>query len=44
MHISVYDFVARGILSDYDDLLGIDFFENTILCIDLKNNTIEVKY
>ena len=43
MHISVYDFVARGILSDYDGLLGIDFFENTILCIDLKNNTIEVK-
>jgi hypothetical protein len=21
----------------------MDFFENTILCIDLKNNTIEVK-
>ena len=43
MHISVYDFVARGILSDYDGLLGIDFFENTVLCIDMKNNIIEVK-
>ena len=43
MHISVYDFVARGILSDYDGLLGIDFFENTVFCIDMNNNTIEVK-
>jgi hypothetical protein len=31
-----------GILSDYDGLLGLDFFENTVLCIDMKNHTIEV--
>ena len=43
MPIQVYDFVARGIISDYNGLLGIDFFENTELCINLKNNTIEVK-
>ena len=43
MPISVYDFMAHGILSDYDGLLGLDFFENTVLCIDMKNNTIEVK-
>jgi len=41
--IRVYDFMAHGILTDYDGLLGLDFFENTILCIDMKNNTIEVK-
>ena len=43
-HISVqaYDFLAHGILSDYDGLLGLDFFENTILCIDMKNHTIEL--
>ena len=40
--IQVYDFLAHGILSDYDGLLGLDFFENTVLCIDMKNNTIEV--
>ena len=40
--IRVYDFIAHGILTDYDGLLGLDFFENTILCIDMKNNTIEV--
>ena len=43
MPIYVYDFIAHGIISDYDGLLGLDFFENTILCIDMKNNTIEVK-
>jgi len=40
--VHVYDFFAHGILSDYDGLLGLDFFEDSKLCIDLKNNTIEV--
>ena len=40
--IQVYDFLAHGILSDYDGLLGLDFFENTVLCIDMKNNTINI--
>ena len=43
MPIQMYDFLAHGILSDYDGLLGLDFFENTVLCIDMKNHTIEVK-
>ena len=43
MHVQVYDFLAHGILSDYDGLLGLDFFENTVLCIDMKNQTIEIK-
>jgi predicted aspartyl protease len=41
--VRVYDFMAHGILTDYDGLLGLDFFENTMFCIDMKNNTIEVK-
>ena len=40
--IQVYDFVAQGIISDYDGLLGLDFFKNTVFCIDMNNNTIEV--
>jgi len=43
MPVQVYDFLAHGILSDYDGLLGLDFFENTVLCIDMKNQTIEIK-
>ena len=42
MPVHVYDFLAHGIVSDYDGLLGLDFFENTVLSIDMKNNTIEV--
>jgi hypothetical protein len=41
--VQEYDFLAHGVLSDYDGLLGLDFFENTVFCIDMKNNTIEVK-
>jgi hypothetical protein len=40
--IQVYDFLAHGILSDYDGLLGLDFFENTIFCINMKDNTITI--
>jgi hypothetical protein len=40
--IQVYDFLAHGILSDYDGLLGLDFFEDTVLCIDMKNQTISI--
>ena len=43
MPIQVYDFLAHGILSDYDGVLGIDFFENTIFTIDMEEQTIEVK-
>ena len=43
LSVQVYDFLAHGILSDYDGVLGLDFFENTKFCIDMKNQTIEVK-
>jgi predicted aspartyl protease len=43
MPIQVYDFIAQGIISDYDGLLGLDFFKNTEFCINMKNNTIEIK-
>jgi len=42
MQVQVYDFLAHGILSDYDGLLGLDFFEGTAFCIDMINNTIEI--
>jgi len=43
MKVQVYDFLKHGILSDYDGLLGLDFFENTTFCIDMKNQTIKVE-
>lgn len=38
--IQVYDFLAHGIFSDYDGLLGLDFFKGTKFCVDLVNNSI----
>ena len=43
MKIQVYDFLKQGVISDYDGLLGLDFFENTVFTIDMEEQTIEVK-
>ena len=42
MKVLMYDFYKHGILSDYDGLLGLDFFKNTKFTIDMDNQTIEV--
>ena len=41
--VQVYDFIAHGIISDYDGVLGLDFFENTKFSIDMIKQTIEVE-
>jgi predicted aspartyl protease len=38
--IQVYDFLAHGIFSDYDGLLGLDFLDGFKFCIDTKNSII----
>lgn len=38
--IQVYDFLAHGIFSDYNGLLGLDFLKGTNFCVDLSQNTI----
>ena len=38
--IQVYDFLAHGIFSDYNGLLGLDFLEGIKFCIDTRENTI----
>ena len=38
--IQVYDFLAHGVFSDYNGLLGLDFFEGTKFCVDTKLNII----
>jgi hypothetical protein len=40
--VQVYDFLAHGILSDYEGVLGLDFFDNIEFRINMKNQTIEV--
>ena len=36
--IQVYDFLAHGIFSDCNGLLGLDFLEGTKFCIDNREN------
>jgi len=43
MKVQIYDFLAHGILSDYEGVLGLDFFEKTVFTIDMDHQTIEVK-
>ncbi len=38
--IQVYDFLAHGVFSDFNGLLGLDFLEGTKFCIDTKLNRI----
>jgi len=38
--IQVYDFLAHGIFSDYNGLLGLDFLEGKKFCIDTKTDII----
>jgi predicted aspartyl protease len=40
--VQVYDFLAHSIFSDYNGLLGLDFFEGTKFCIDTLDNTITI--
>lgn len=40
--IQVYDFLAHGITSDYDGVLGIDFLRGRKICIDFVNNIISI--
>ena len=42
--IQVYDFLAHGIFSEYNGLLGLDFFEGRKFCVDTKTNQLTIDY
>jgi hypothetical protein len=41
--LQVYDFLEQGIVSNYQGVLGLDFFEGTQFTINMVKNTIAVK-
>jgi predicted aspartyl protease len=43
VQVQVYDFLAHDILSSYQGVLGLDFFEGTRFTIDMVENTIVVE-
>ena len=40
--IQVYDFLAHGVTSDYDGVLGLDFLRGRKVCIDFVNCLISI--
>jgi predicted aspartyl protease len=38
--VQVYDFLAHGITSEYDGVIGLDFLRGSSLTLDFKNNKI----
>jgi len=40
--VQVYDFLAHGVFSDYDGLLGIDFWNGLTFCINTVHKTISI--
>lgn len=40
--VQAHDFLEHGIISDYNGLLGLDFFEGHKFCIDLTTNELSI--
>ncbi len=40
--VQVYDFLGHGIFSDYEGLIGMDFWEGHKFCIDTVNDVISI--
>lgn len=43
MKIAAYDFLTHHLLSDFDGVLGLDFFNEHKFCIDFKKNLITLE-
>lgn len=40
--VSAYDFLANGVLSEFEGVLGLDFFEGLKMCIDFRKSEIVI--
>jgi hypothetical protein len=40
--VQVYDFIAHGIVSNYDGVLGLDFLRKRKFCLDIPNGEISI--
>ena len=42
IEVCAYDFLAYHLLTDFDGVLGLDFFEDVKFCIDMQKNIITI--
>ncbi len=40
--VQVYDFLAHGITSDYDGVIGLNFLKDNKLCVDIQKGEVSV--
>ena len=40
--VQVYDFLAHGITSDYDGVIGLNFLHDNKFCIDIQKGEIAI--
>ena len=40
--VQVYDFLAHGITSDYDGVVGLDFLKEQKFCIDIVKSEVSI--
>ena len=43
LEICAYDFFSYQLITDFDGVLGLDFFEDNKLCIDFKKNLLTIQ-
>ena len=43
VEVRAYDFFAYHLLTDFDGVLGLDFFQDTKFCVDLSKNVITIQ-
>jgi predicted aspartyl protease len=43
IEVCAYDFFAYHLLTDFDGVIGLDFFENVKFCVDMKNSIISIE-
>jgi hypothetical protein len=41
--VCAYDFLSFHLITDFDGLLGLDFFEDHKLCIDFRNDLLTIQ-
>jgi hypothetical protein len=41
--VQVYDFLAHGITSEYDGVIGLDFLRGLSITLDFKNNKLKIE-
>lgn len=41
--VQVYDFIAHGVTSDYDGVIGLDFLRENKFCVDIAKGEIMVE-